>query len=59
MSEPTFSAEQKDYNNAKEELTRIKVLVCMKALQTIGALPIDKVAETRLEEALYEAFAWI
>jgi hypothetical protein len=59
MSEPAYSKDLKDYNNAREELTRIKVLVCMKALQSIGALPIDKAAEVRLEEALYEAFAWI
>lgn len=58
MSEPTFSIEQKEFNNAKEQLIEIKVYVCMKALRSIGATPIGSSAMTRLEEALYEAFAW-
>jgi len=55
MSELAYSEDQKDYNNAKEELARVKARVCIKALSTIGAIPLNKEDVWRIEEALTAA----
>ena len=58
MSENSFREEQKEYKNAKDELTNVKVQVCMKALNEIGAVPLYKEERFRLEEELFKALEW-